>query len=56
MACFRANFCCYPSENYSLEEEEEICNELASASKATFDATRANFEQKYEAAYLLRNA
>lgn len=45
MAYFKADFCCYSPESYSLEEKKEICNEMVSTSKAVLDAMRADFEQ-----------
>lgn len=45
MAYFKANPCCYSSENYSLEKKRDICNEMISTSKAVLDAVRADFEQ-----------
>ncbi len=45
MAYFKADLCCYSPDSYSLEEKREICNEMASTSKAVLDAMHADFEQ-----------
>ena len=33
MAYFKADFCCYSPESYSLEEKKEICNDSATRSR-----------------------
>ena len=40
MAYFRADLCLYSPESYSLEEKNEICNDMMSTSRAVLDAMR----------------
>ena len=45
MAYFRADFCLYSPESYSLEEKKEICNDMMATSSAILDTMREDFEQ-----------
>ena len=45
MAYFRADFCLYSPESYTLEEKRDICNDMMATSKAVLDAMREDFEQ-----------
>ena len=44
MAYFRADLCLYSPESYSLEEKNEICNDMMSTSRAVLDAMREDFQ------------
>ena len=44
MTYFRADLCLYSPESYTLDEKRDICNEMASSSKAILDAMRADFQ------------
>lgn len=44
IAYFCADLCLHSPENYTLDEKEEICNNMMSTSKAMLDAMREDFE------------
>jgi len=45
MAYFRAELCMLSPQSYSLEEKKEICDDMASSSKAIVDAMRSDFAE-----------
>ena len=45
MAYFRADLCLYSPDSYTLDEKVEICNEMASTSRAIVDAMREDFNR-----------
>ena len=44
MAYFRTDLCLYSPESYTLEEKEQICNDMAATSMAQLAAMREDFE------------